>query len=327
MTGSVGAMAGLRSGVSVVVPVFRSSPTLARLVDELSRALAGADHEIILVDDGSPDDSWATIQRLAGDHPTVHGLRLTRNFGQHNALIAGVRAARFDITVTVDDDLQHPPSEIPKLLAALDDEVDVVYGTPIQRAHDRWRVFASTITKTALRSAMGSETAQKVSAFRAFRTRLRRAFAGYHGPHVSIDVLLTWGSTRFTSVDVRHDERLHGRSNYTLRKLASHALNMVTGYSTLPLQVATYTGFAFAAFGVGVLFWVIGRTWINGGSVPGFPFLASTLAIFSGVQLFALGIIGEYLARMHFRLMQKPTFVVAEHALGADHAPEPADER
>jgi len=127
---------------------------------------------------------------------------------------------------------------------------------------------------------------------------------------VSIDVLLTWATTRFAAVTVEHHPRRVGQSAYTLRKLITHALNMMTGFSTLPLQLASLIGFGFTVFGLLVLAYVIGRFAINGGSVPGFPFLASIVAIFSGAQLFALGIIGEYLARAHFRLMDKPAYTV-----------------
>jgi hypothetical protein len=123
-------------------------------------------------------------------------------------------------------------------------------------------------------------------------------------------VLLTGGTTRFAAIPVRHDPRRLGTSNYTLRKLLTHALNMVTGFSTLPLQIASVVGFAFTLFGLGVLVFVLGRYFIQGASVPGFPFLASVIAIFSGAQLFALGIIGEYLARMHVRTMDRPAYVV-----------------
>lgn len=141
---------------------------------------------------------------------------------------------------------------------------------------------------------------------------MRAGFVDFHSPFVSLDVLLTWGTDRFTAIPVQHNPRRTGSSNYTFRKLVRHALNMVTGFSVLPLQLASLMGFAFALFGVLVLVYVIGRYLIQGGSVPGFPFLASTIAIFSGVQLFALGIIGEYLARMHFRLQDKPPYVVGE---------------
>jgi undecaprenyl-phosphate 4-deoxy-4-formamido-L-arabinose transferase len=160
---------------------------------------------------------------------------------------------------------------------------------------------------------MGAETARKVSAFRAFRSEVRHAFANYDGPFVSIDVLLTWGTARFATVPVRHDSRRIGTSNYTCRKLVTHALNMMTGFSVLPLQLASLLGFGFTLFGLLVLVYVMGRYLIEGGSVPGFPFLASIIAIFSGAQLFALGIIGEYLARMHFRMMETPAYTVREH--------------
>ena len=125
-------------------------------------------------------------------------------------------------------------------------------------------------------------------------------------------MLLTWGTVRFGAVDVRHEPRAFGASNYTFRKLVIHALNMMTGFSTLPLQFASLVGFAFTLFGIGVLAYVIGRYLMEGSSVAGFPFLASVIAIFSGAQLFALGIIGEYLARMHFRMMERPTYTVRE---------------
>jgi undecaprenyl-phosphate 4-deoxy-4-formamido-L-arabinose transferase len=125
-------------------------------------------------------------------------------------------------------------------------------------------------------------------------------------------VLLTWATTRFSAVQVRHDRREIGVSNYSFRKLVTHAINMMTGFSTLPLQVATWIGFIFTLFGLGVLMLVVVRYFLGDGRVPGFSFLASIISIFSGAQLFALGIIGEYLARMHFRTMDRPTYAVRE---------------
>lgn len=307
--------AGLPSGLSVVVPVYNSATGLDELVTRLERAIGHVGpFEVVLVNDGSADASWQTIAELAKRRPFVAPIDLMRNYGQHNALLAGIRAARYDVIVTVDDDLQHPPEEVPKLLAKLGEGHDVVYGTPIQEQHGFWRNAASQLTKLALQDAMGVETARHVSAFRAFRTRVRDAFAEYRAPFVSIDVLLTWGTTKFAAVPVRHDPRRSGPSNYTLAKLFAHALNMMTGFSTWPLQLASVVGFTFTLFGVGVLIYVIGRYLIQGGVVPGFAFLASALAIFSGAQLFALGIMGEYLARMHFRMMERPAYTI--RALG-----------
>jgi undecaprenyl-phosphate 4-deoxy-4-formamido-L-arabinose transferase len=237
-----------------------------------------------------------------------------RNYGQHGALLCGIRAARHELVVTMDDDLQHPPEELPKLLAALDDGFDVVYGTPEHQQHGFARDLASQIAKLVLQGAMGAETARKVSAFRIFRTELREAFQAYRGQFVSIDVLLTWGTTRFRAVPVRHDPRAEGASNYTWRKLLTHALNMMTGFSAFPLQIASLVGFAFTLFGIGVLVFVLGRYLLYQSPVQGFTFLASAVAIFSGAQLFALGIIGEYLARVHFRVMDRPPYVVRSRA-------------
>jgi len=301
-------------GLSVVVPVYNSEQSLPLLCDRLSRVLPRiADRfELILVNDGSRDRSWAVIQGLAQQYPWLRGINLMRNFGQHNALLCGLRTAREDLIVTMDDDLQHPPEQIPILLDKLGEGYDVVYGTPIEEQHGVFRDIASRMTKLVLQGAMGAETATKVSAWRVIRREVTTAFDAYQNPFVSIDVLLTWGTTRFSWVGVSHEPRTIGTSNYTVMRLIRHALNMVTGFSTAPLQFASFVGFFFTLFGIGVLIYVVGRYFVSGGSIPGFPFLASVIAIFSGAQLFALGIIGEYIARMHTRSMDRPAYVVRE---------------
>lgn len=300
--------------VSVVTPVYRSEAILPELVRRLESVLVanGENFELILVNDCSPDRSWDVICDLARQHSWIHPINLMRNYGQHNALLCGIRAARYDVIVTMDDDLQHPPEEIPKLLKALATGCDVVYGTPEQEQHGVGRDFASWVTKLALQNVMGARIARQVCAFRAFRAQIAKAFIHYEGSFVSIDVLLTWGTNRFDSTPVAHRPREQGTSGYTFRKLMTHAMNMMTGFSTMPLQMASLIGFVFTLFGLAVLAYVLVRYFMQGGSVPGFPFLASIIAIFSGAQLFALGIIGEYLARMHFRSMQKPPYVIRD---------------
>jgi glycosyltransferase involved in cell wall biosynthesis len=303
--------------ISIIVPAYNSAAILPELVASLQVVLKdawprSAESELIIVNDGSRDESWAVIRTLAEQHDWIRGVNLMRNYGQHNAILCGIRMAKHEVIVTMDDDLQHPPGEIHKLLDKIDEGFDMVYGTPQKEQHGLWRDFASRATKMALQGSMGAETARNVSAFRAFRTQTRNAFADYRSPFVSIDVLLTWGTTRFSYVLVRHDPRRAGVSNYTFRKLLSHAINMATGFSTVPLQLASLVGFTFTLFGIMMLVYVIVRYIAEGGSVPGFPFLASTIAIFSGAQLFALGIIGEYLARMHFQSMGRPSSVVRE---------------
>jgi len=302
-------------GLSIVIPAYNSEQSLPVLLAALDGTLPHlvTPFEVILVNDGSRDKTWQTITNLVQVYPWLTGINLMRNYGQHNALLTGIRVARYATLVTMDDDLEHPPAEIRRLLNKLDEGFDVVYGTPQQQQHGLLRNLASTLTKTMLQTAMGIEAARNVSAFRAFRTYLRDAFVAYQSPFVSIDVLLTWGTTRFTAVEVQHSARQFGVSNYTFRKLITHAFNLITGLTTWPLQIASWLGFGFTAFGILIFIYVIVRYLLNGGAVvPGFSFLASVIAIFSGIQLFVLGMIGEYLARMHIRLMNRPTSVTRE---------------
>jgi len=298
--------------VSVIIPVYNSAQTLPELVTRLSTVLSGcaSAYEIILVDDGSEDSSWDVITRLVTYHDQCRGMGLMRNYGQHNALLAGIRQARYEVIVTIDDDLQNPPEEIPILLAEFTSGVDVIYGAPLKAGHGFARRLSSQVTKLVLKSIMGADVATKVSAFRAFRTVLRDGFSEASGPAVNIDVLLGWSTSRFHAVEVRQDKRAVGKSNYTFRKLVNHALNMLTGFSTQPLRLASLVGFTFTLIGVGTLAFVLIHYFVSGGAVPGFAFLASIISVFAGAQLFTIGTIGEYLARMHHRIMEKPTYVV-----------------
>ncbi|HEX3324644.1 MAG TPA: GNAT family N-acetyltransferase [Solirubrobacterales bacterium] len=300
-----------RISVSAVVPVFNSAETLDELVRRTHAALAAcaSHHELILVNDGSSDASWEAIEAIASSDAAVRGVDLARNYGQHNALLAGIREARCEVTVTLDDDLQNPPEEIPILLEALSADCDVVYGEPVVKRQGLGRRVATQVVVRAL-GVLGGRTAPMVSSFRAFRTDLREGFAAYSGPDVSIDGLLTWQTERFRSAPVAHVERAHGESNYSLIKLTRHALTMITAFSTRPLRIATTFGFIVVLFGAAILADVLLRFLIEGTSVPGFPFLASIISIFAGAQLFAIGVIGEYLARVHVRVMSKPSYVI-----------------
>jgi undecaprenyl-phosphate 4-deoxy-4-formamido-L-arabinose transferase len=298
--------------LTVVVPVYKSAELLTDLVARLEDVLGGLvdEYEIVLVNDCSPDGSWSRIVELAEGDPHVRGIDLARNYGQHAATLAGIRAARGELVVTIDDDLQNPPEEMPKLLAKLDEGYDVVYGIALTGDRGLVRNLLTWITKRALRIAVGPHVPTNVSAYRAFRTDLRSAFETFRSPYVSVDVLLSWGARRFATVPVRHERRRVGRSGYTYGALATHALNVLTGFTTRPLRVVSLLGLATMVFGAGVLVYVLGYYIVNEGDVPGFPFLASIITIFAGVQLLSLGTIGEYIARMHTRLMGQPPYTV-----------------
>jgi len=232
-----------------------------------------------------------------------------KNYGQHNALLAGIRHATYAITITLDDDLQNPPEEIPKILGLLEEGYDLVYGYATQQHYSRARGIVTYLTKLCLRYIVGLTLAEYISSYRAFRTNLREAFATFSGPFVSLDMLLAWGTDRVGSIPVAHDVRQHGRSQYSVWRLLRHTIDVVTVYSMRPLQLASWLGFVVTAFGVGLLGFVL-IAYATGSPVHGFTFLASIVLFFSGCQLLVLGVFGEYLAHSHFRALGRPAYIV-----------------
>lgn len=295
--------------LSIVVPVYKGEMLIEPLVTQLSQTLPAfaENYEIILVDDGSPDHSWPVIQSLINKYPCVRGICLMRNYGQHNATLCGVRLARYEVTATMDQDLQHRPEDIPLLLTKLEEDYDVVYGAPKKLPQGFLRNLMTAGIKQILARVIGLPSVRNVSAFRVFRTSLREAFANFQSPSLILDVLLSWGTTRFTSVPV--DIAQAEKTSYNFRMLVRTATLILIGYSTLPLRFASWIGFFMTIFGLGVFIYVL-VVYFTAGSLPGFPFLASIIALFSGAQLFALGIFGEYLARMFDRSMDRPTYMI-----------------
>ncbi len=237
-------MAELLKGLSIVVPVYNgelSLPELAQRVCQSMLAL-GQDFELILVDDASQDGSWNVIQSLVATIQQVKGFRFSKNYGQHNALLCGIRAARYSICVTMDDDLEHAPEHIGTLLDRLNQGADVVYGSPIQHQRSAHRDFGSMAIRLALAHVLGVRQGRFISAFRVFKTRLRDTFSQYSGPFVSIDALLNWGTTHFNHVPVQFQQRKHGSSNYNIIKLMGHAVDIISGFSVIPLRSASLMG-------------------------------------------------------------------------------------
>lgn len=295
--------------LSIVVPIYKGKTFIEPLVAELCKTLPSIakKYEVILINDGSPDDSWEIIQRVASQYNHIKGINLMRNYGQHNATLCGIRAARYDVTVTMDQDLQHLPGDIPLLLDKLEEGYDMVYGTPKKLPQGLIRNLLTAAIKRILSSVMDVPSVKNISSFRAFRTHLRNASTNFQSPSLIIDVLLSWGTTRFVSVPV--DIAPAEQSNYSFSSLVRVALLILTGYSTRPLRFASWIGFIMTLFGLLVFGYVL-FVYFTLGSLPGFPFLASIIALFSGAQLFALGIFGEYLARMFDRSMDRPTYVI-----------------
>jgi glycosyltransferase involved in cell wall biosynthesis len=296
---------------SIVIPVYRSEDTIEELIRQLSKMLPGLfpKFEVICVVDGSPDKSWEIIASLGKKYKWLKGVKLLRNFGQQNATLCGVRLAKYELTVTMDDDLQHPIDELPKMVDQLKTGFDVVYGAPKKLPANFFRNVATYITKRVLAYVAHNKLHKDISAYRVFRTKLQEAFKDFRSPDAMLDVLLAWGTAKFGSVKVNIRERKNGHSNYNFEQLIRTAMLILTGFSTLPLRIASVIGFLMTLVGLAVLVYVL-VIYFTQGSVPGFSFLSSLIVIFSGTQLFALGIFGEYMARIFNRSMDRPTYVV-----------------
>ena len=295
--------------LSVVVPVYRGEKYIEPLVERLNTVLPtlAEKYEVVLVNDGSPDRSWDIIEQLAQKYAWVWGIRLMRNYGQHNAVLCGVRLARYDIIVTMDQDLQHQPEDIPLLIAELDKGYDLVYGIPKKLPQGILRNLLTAAIKRVLASSISVPSVKNISSFRAFYAHVRTAFENFQGSTLIIDVLLFWAVSRFTWVPVDITEA--HESNYNFASLIKITMEILIGYSTKPLRLASWIGFVMTLFGLGIFVYVL-VVYFGEGSLPGFPFLASIIALFSGAQLFALGIFGEYLARMFDRSMDRPTYII-----------------
>ena len=304
----------LEQGLSIVIPVYGSEQTLAplcgQIAEVMSEKMPSLAYEIILVNDCSPDGVARVIEALKERLPQMRCITLLRNFGQHNALLAGIRAAKYDRIVTMDDDGQHPASAIPRLVESLTSDLDLVYADPLNEERGVLRGFASVSVKYFLTKALGVGGAANISSFRIFRTILRTAFEKYNSPVVFIDALLSWGTKRIGAIHIEHQKRVAGKSGYTLRKLIGHTLNMVTSFSVLPLRIASIIGLITILFGLAIFVVCLVRFLIIGREMPGFMFLASAIILFSGVQLLLLGVLGEYISRMHMSLMNRPAYAI-----------------
>lgn len=298
--------------ISIVIPVYGSQTTLKPLTERLCAVLdpTGRPYEIIFVNDDSPDHASAELEALQSRYrECLVVLELTRNFGQHNAIMCGFHHARGRYVVTMDDDLQHPPEELPKLLAAIEETgLDVVYGRYDQKKHGLWRNLGSRVLNLVYRKVFG--IAGQFTSFRVIRREIVQALLTYDLNFTFIDGLLAWNTRRIGCCTVEHARRQHGRSGYSLRKLVVLAVNLLTNFSLLPLQVSTLLGLFSACVGFLVGVYYLGIALLRRIAVPGYASTITAVLFLGGVQLLALGIVGEYVGRLHLNVNRKPQFRV-----------------
>jgi glycosyltransferase involved in cell wall biosynthesis len=305
--------------VSIVIPVYNSARTLSQLHQRLTATLGALtqSYEIIMVDDGSRDDSWLEMQAISAKDPDhVIAVQLMRNYGQHNTLMCGLEMARGAHVVTMDDDLQNPPEEIPKLLAHIRlNKLDLVYGCPANREHAAWRNLGSTVVWHFYRTVFRNPVTP--TPFRVMTHQLAHSVKFYDLNFTYLDGLLAWCTSRIAGVEVAHHARAEGNSGYSLGKLLALALNLYTNFSLIPLQIVSGLGLVSALCGFGVGFFYLFQYLVSNITVPGFASTIITVLILGGAQLLALGVIGEYLGRLHLNVNRKPQFVIRHKQMGA----------
>lgn len=300
--------------ISVVVPVYNSVNCLDELVRRLTAEMdrMGRRHEIILVNDGSQDGSWEKICTLTQQYGALRGVGLRRNFGQDNAIMAGLAKARGDIVVVMDDDLQHDPADVEKLINTVEAGNDVCYANFRSKNQKWWKNAGSWFNDKVANLVIGKPSHVYLSPFKAISRAVVREVVEYEGPFPYIDGLLFRVTRSITQVDVQHGERFAGKGNYSLRRSIGLWLKVATGFSLLPLRLATVLGFTFSILGLFLAVYYVIRK-ITVPEVPiGWASTITTVLVLGGVQLACLGFIGEYLGRVFLHLNKQPQYIVGE---------------
>jgi len=297
--------------LSIVIPCFQSEASLDEVVEGIKdslRGFKGFEYEILLVLDGPTDRTAEIATQLENKITECRVIELSRNYGQHPAIFAGILSAKYEIVITMDDDGQHLPREIPTLIEALSDETDLVYGLPTEEEHGLVRSFASRFFKSMLFRILGIRNARDVSAFRIFRKSLLQNIDLQKISSGTVDVALHWSTTRIKTVSTNMNKRLTGKSNYTLRSLFKFAIQMIIGYSVKPLKFALFIGLIgfLVSAALSIYFFV---QYLQGDvKVAGFSTITILITTLSSIQLVTLGILGEYIASIHQKSIGKPMF-------------------
>lgn len=314
--------------LSIVIPVYRSMTVLPELITQVSDVLVsseyGSSFEIVLANDCSPDGSWKVIEGLAERYDFVRGISLRKNVGQHNATMAGLRFSRGAVVVIMDDDLQHPPSAILQLARNVDSGNDVCYTKYKGRKHVAWKRWGSQFNDWMATWMLKKPKGLYLSSFKSMKRDIVDIILRYDGPYTYIDGLIVGATDSIMSIDVEHQARWNGESNYNLRKLLSLWLKMATGSSIYPLRLATFAGFFLAVMSMIIFVLVIADRLLHPAIQPGWASVIATVLFIGGVQTFCIGVIGEYIGRIYIRLNNAPQFVVGKSTFSGASA-KPTD--
>ncbi len=299
--------------LSVVIPVYNGADSIGELVEALESLDVPGGLEIILVNDCSPDSSLAECRRLQAQAKVpIAVVNLARNFGEHNAVMAGLREARGAHIITMDDDLQNPPGEVLRLLEfAQKSGKDVIYTHYAKKQHAAWRNLGSRFANWVADIVLDKPKGLYLSSFRCFSAFVAQQVIRYEGPFPYVDGLIMQATQSIGTLEVAHLPRHAGRSNYTLKRLVRLWLSMALNFSVIPLRIATVAGFGLSVIGLLGIIWVIAEATFRR-TPPGWASLTVATLMLLGMQLIMLGIIGEYLGRLYLTTNRKPQAIVRD---------------
>lgn len=300
--------------LSFVIPCYRSENTISAVVEEIQQTVAiradEFDYEIILVNDGSPDSTACVIEKLCKNHSRIAFVNLSRNFGQHSAVMAGFAQVRGDIIICLDDDGQTPANECFKLIDKVREGYDIVFAQYGKRKQNPFRNLGSRFNAACNHFFFGQPKDLSVNSYYACQRFVVDSALHYPNPFPYVTGLLFQSVSRYTNVHVTHRPRAQGESGYTLRKLISLWANGVTAFSIKPLRLANYVGWFTAVFGFLFALVVIIRKLFNPEMAAGWPSTIAVLLVLGGMIIALIGIVGEYIGRIYLSINRSPQYVV-----------------
>ena len=299
--------------LSLVIPVYNGSRTIAQLVEQITKVFGSTSFEVVLVNDGSQDDSEAVCARLAERFPQiVVFVHLSRNFGEHNAVLAGFMQSRGRYVAVLDDDGQNPPEEVTRMLADLKRRnYDVVYGHYIEKKHSAFRNFGSWFNDKIATIMLHKPKGLYLSSFKVMNRFVVNEIIKYRGPYPYADGLIYRVTRNIGQIPVEHRPSASGPSRYTFRRLVRLWLNMFLNFSIKPLRLSIYVGLLTSCLSVVALIAIlIDRLWITPNVTLGIPTVLGTIVLLAGIQLMILGLVGEYLGRLYLDQTGTPQYVI-----------------
>ncbi len=300
--------------ISFVIPCYRSAKTLPAVAAETEAAMkeAGMDHEMIFVNDGSPDETWEVIKALCGGRKDRMGIDLARNFGQHAALMAGIRRSSGDIVVCMDDDGQTPAGEAWKLIRAIEEGADVAYAKYDVKQHSAFRNFGTVMNDEMTRIMLEKPADLFLSSYFAMKRFVADEVLRYGQAYPYLVGLVLRSTKNIVNVPVTHRRRESGQSGYTLSKLFGLWLNGFTAFSVKPLRIASLFGMVFALLGFLYGIYTIVKKFVNPAVPVGFSALISAVVFIGGMLMLMLGMVGEYVGRTYLSVNGAPQYVIRQ---------------